>query len=57
MTRELIESTDRITARMVSQMTREDALRALQNLIEIDKDLHAQIRILRARLWPSCQEY
>jgi len=50
---EIIESTDRITRAMVARMTREDALKALQNLIEIDKDLHMQMNILREKLWPG----
>ena len=50
---EICESTERITRAMVSKMTREEALRALQNLIEIDKDLHMQMNIIREKLWPS----
>ena len=51
--RDLCESTDRITRRMIEQMTREDALKALQNLIEMDKDLHMQMNIIREKLWPG----
>ena len=50
---ELCESTDRITRQMVAKMTREDALKALQNLIEIDKDVHMQMNIIREKLWPG----
>ena len=48
------EATERITEKMAKQMTREDALRALQNLIEIQKDIHSQMDILRERIWPGC---
>jgi hypothetical protein len=51
---EMCESTDRITKRMVEQMTREEAQKALQNLIEIHKDIHSQMGLLRAKIWPGC---
>jgi hypothetical protein len=53
----ICESTDRMTKRIAEQMTRADALRALQNLIAIDKDLHEQMGILRERIWPGRQEF
>ncbi len=50
---DMIESTERITKPMANRMTREEAQRALQELIEIHKDLHAQMDILRERIWPA----
>ena len=47
---ELCESTDRITRRMVSRMSRAEAERALRNLTEIQKDLEAQMGILQERI-------
>jgi hypothetical protein len=53
MTGSLCESTDRMTKRIAEQMSREEAQRALQNFIEIDKDIHAQMKILSERIWPE----
>ena len=53
LTGNLCESTERMTKRIAEQMSREDAMRALQNLIEIDKDIHSQMDILRERIWPG----
>ena len=57
MTGECCDSTDRMTKRIAEQMTREDAMKALQNLIELDKDLNEQMNILRKRIWPGIQEF